>query len=349
METGIKMSNVYFKKIDSEVKPEDISTIARELLEKVIAEENFTFEKEVPIKVHFGEKGNHTFVKPENYQGIIDYLKENNIESTYVETNVLYKGERTRSDSHTKLALEHGFTQLPITIADGYMGEEFDRIVINKKHFDSCKIASGFKKWKQFIVTSHFKGHQLGGFGAALKQLAMGFAARGGKLDQHSNAHPFINPFKCKRCWFCRNECPVDAISIGRIIKKIDHKKCIGCAACIAVCPHDAMSINWMGAVGKKFREKMAEYALAAVQGKKNIYITFAMDITDKCDCVGEKMKTIAPNIGIFASTDPVSIDVAAMDMTDKVVGKSLFKGRHIIEYSAKIGVGEKEYNLIEL
>lgn len=343
------MSNVYFKKIESDIDAATVSSIARELLEKVIAEESFEFGKEVPIKVHFGEKGNHTYIKPENYQGIIDYLTENNIESTYIETNVLYKGERTRSDTHTKLALEHGFTQLPITIADGYMGEEFDRVIINKKHFDSCKIASGFKKWDQYIVTSHFKGHIIAGFGAALKQLAMGFAARGGKLDQHSNAHPFINPLKCKRCWFCRNECPVDAISIGRIIKKIDHKKCIGCAACIAVCPHDAMGINWFGTIGASFKEKMAEYALAAVQNKNNIYINFAIDITDKCDCVGAKLKTVAPNIGIFASTDPVSIDAASMDVADKVVGKKLFSGREIINYSAKIGVGEKEYNLIEL
>ena len=131
------MSKVYFKAIDSYSKTEKISDAASELLKLLLEDENLSLEKFIPLKVHFGEKGNNTYIKSENYVGIINYLKEKSIDSAFIETNVLYRGERTTKEKHLKLAKEHGFIELPIIIADGEHGEDFEEVEINKKNFKS--------------------------------------------------------------------------------------------------------------------------------------------------------------------------------------------------------------------
>lgn len=339
------MSKVYFKRVDSN---SDLSKTAKELLERILSDEKIKLKGKVPIKVHFGEKGNKTFVKPTSYNGIIDYLKSNGHDTSYIETNVLYRSDRMKSDTHIKLAKDHGFTQIPIEIADGDIGMEYDEIPVNLKHFEVCKLGSGYSKYKQIIVTSHFKGHVLAGFGGALKQLAMGFAARGGKLDQHAKNVPTLNPLECTKCNVCLEECPVDAIDMG-FLPKINKKKCIGCAACIAVCPFNAIKINWVSTMPKTFHEKLAEYAFAAAKDNDYIYISFATDMTKGCDCMAKDMKPIAKDLGIFASLDPVAIDTACMDMVDESEGKKVFKGRDTLRYAEEIGAGSREYEIVKL
>jgi uncharacterized protein len=343
------MTNVYYKKIDSVLDEELISKYSKELIETLIKKENIKLEKEIPLKVHFGEKGNKTFIKPDCFNGIIEFLNEKKIKSSYIETNVLYRGERTTRDNHIKLAKEHGFTNLPIIIADGEHGEDYVNIEINKKHFKSCKIGKEFSNYKQFIVVSHFKGHMLAGFGGAIKQLAMGFASRGGKLNQHSSSIPIINPLSCKKCHICSKNCPVDAIVIDKLIPSIDNKKCIGCASCIAICPHGSIKINWLSSMGNSFYEKLVEYAYAAQKDKNNIYINYALNITKHCDCVGKEMKPFIKDLGIFVSTSAVAIDNACIEILEKRENKKLFKGKHTINYSEEINFGKKDYKLIEI
>jgi len=342
------MAKVYFKPVDSYSKTDEISKGAKELLEMLVKEEKIPLEKKIPLKVHFGEKGNVTFIEPKNFEGIIDFLKERKIESCYTDTNVLYVGERTTKEKHTNLAKQHGFTQLPVMIADGEAGEDYADIEINQPHFKTCKIGSGIAKEKQLIIIAHFKGHMLAGFGGAIKQLGMGCAARGGKLDQHANAHPTLNPLKCKKCETCIKNCPANAIEKG-IIFKVNTKKCIGCARCIAVCPYGAMDINWLSTLPKAFREKMAEYALAAQMGKKNIYLNFVLNITKDCDCEGKSMKTVAKDIGILASSDPVALDKASFDLLNEKEGRKVFGGEDVFAYAEKIGLGSTRNELIEI
>lgn len=343
------MKKVYFKAIDSYSKTEEISIAAAEILNEIVKNENLKLEKFIPLKVHFGEKGNKTFIEPKNYIGIIDYLKERHIESAFIETNAIYKGERLTREKHINLAKEHGFIQLPIIIADGEYGEAFENVEINKKNFDKCKIGKEIVKQKQIIILSHFKGHALAGFGGAIKQLAMGCASRGGKLAQHSSSVPKINYFKCKACSACAVKCPENAIIINRKAK-IDKKKCIGCASCMAICPHGAIYNSWLGSITRSFNEKLAEYAYAAAKDKNFIYITFAFNITRQCDCEGHSMKPIAKDIGLFASTDPVGIDEACLDTLDKTQGKIVFRrGRYTLEYAEKIGLGSRKYELVEV
>jgi uncharacterized Fe-S center protein len=194
------MSKVYFiKNLDTDYN--QLGKDALELLKKIVSETEHIFEKEVPIKVHFGEIGNKTFIPPQCYAEIINYLKEKGVSPFYIETNVLYRGSRTTTEKHIETAKYHGFTQIPIIIADGDIGTEFDEIEINKEYINKCKIGKEYRKYKQYIVMSHFKGHIAAGFGGALKQLAMGFAARGGKLEQHSGISPVVAAKKMHFLW----------------------------------------------------------------------------------------------------------------------------------------------------
>ncbi|MBF4692884.1 DUF362 domain-containing protein [Fusibacter ferrireducens] len=339
------MGKVYFKRVTSN-ESEALSSAAQMLLEKVVATKGHVFSKEVPIKVHFGEKGNTTFVPATCYEGIIETLKKNKVQPSFIETNVLYRGSRTTRESHIELAKSHGFTALPIIIADGDHGEAYDEVEIHKTYFEACKIGHEFSKYDQFIVTSHFKGHGMAGFGGAMKQLAMGFAARGGKLAQHSGISPTVKASKCIACGLCIQKCDVNAIDLGEKAV-IDPEKCVGCAGCIAVCPVGAIRNDWSG---KNFREKVAEYAYGAQKGKDNIYITFLINVTEECDCMGEHMKPIAKDIGVFASDDPVAIDVACLDMLQKEHGHPVFEtGRATIKHAVEIGLGTDQVELEEI
>ncbi len=344
------MKNVYFKKLSCS---SDKSQIARDLLVEVLDKENIVLKNEVPIKVHFGEKGNITYIKPDSYDGIIDLLEENNLTTSFIETNVLYVGSRTTKERHIKTAKEHNFTRVPIIIADGELGDDIVEIEINQEFFKTAIIGKECDKVNQIIVCSHFKGHGLAGFGGALKQLAMGFAARRGKLAMHSLSIPKINTSNCTACGVCEANCPPSAISIDEYAV-IDPKKCIGCAACISNCPENTIGVDWGN--NPNFLEKVAEYALAAQKGKENVYITFVSDVTDNCDCIGIAMEPVIKEIGIIASTDPVALDRACLDLViaekdtapDSKLWNYILNGEKTLEHSEKIGLGSRKYNLIE-
>ena len=340
------MSKVYFKKIKSLDNVDLINNESYKMLERIINDEGLKLESVTPLKVHFGEPGNVTYIKPKYFEGIRRYLKDNNISSCYIETNVLYKGERTFEDSHKKVAQNHDFTDLDVVIADGDIDNPYNEVEINKEFFKTCKIGKKFSDYNNYIVVAHFKGHGLAGFGGAIKQLGMGFAARGGKLEQHSDTVPVISQNKCVSCGVCVKKCPVDAITIDKkasIIKE----KCIGCASCTIVCPVHAITNTWDGA---NFHEKLAEYAYAAALNKTNIYINYVFNVTSDCDCVGNEMPIVAPDIGLFVSTDPVAVDKASLDKLQDCGFHKLFdKGKKNLEHAQKIGLGSLDYELIEM
>lgn len=338
------MSKVYLIR-NSGSDYDQLGKDALTLLKAVVEETGHQFEQQVPIKAHFGEMGNKTYIPPRCYEDIIGYLGENGAAASYIETNVLYRGSRTTSENHIKTAITHGFTQIPIIIADGDIGTEYDEIAIHKEYIQSCKIGKAYQNYKQFIVVSHFKGHMAAGFGGALKQLAMGFAARGGKLAQHSGISPVVQSKSCISCGLCVKKCDYGAIQMNGTAV-IDKSKCIGCAGCIAVCPKGAIQNTWGGT---HFLEKLAEYAYGASKDKDIIYISFVHNITKDCDCMGISMKPIARNIGIVAGKDPVALDTACLDLVQRESGEKLFEnGRKTLQHAEKIGLGTMEYELIE-
>lgn len=339
------MSDVYFIPITDYTDKELINKATYEMLKTIVEKENLKLEKITPLKVHFGEQGNDTFITPENFLGIKKYLKEKDISTCYIETNVLYKGSRTLTEDHIETAKEHGFTDLDIVIADGDTDNTYQEVEINGEVLKKCKIGYKFKDYNSYIVLAHFKGHSMSGFGGAIKQLAMGFASRGGKLHQHSDEIPIISN-KCASCGACKQKCPVNAIKIEERAV-INKDTCIGCAACSTICPYSAISNDWCAS---NFLKKLAEYAYAAALGKTNIYFNFVFNITKDCDCVGEHMELVAPDIGIFAGTDPAAVDTATIDKLQEVMGSKNFNsGRKTLEHAEKLGLGSREYELISI
>ncbi|MBT4192437.1 MAG: DUF362 domain-containing protein [Candidatus Diapherotrites archaeon] len=336
------MEKVYFIAMEDFSDKNKVNEASKKLLAKV----DPGFSGSIPLKIHFGEKGNITFIKPENYEGIIEYLKDKKCEPFFTDTNVLYKGSRTITKDHLETAKDHGFTQIPVRIADEE--DKVTEIKIKLKHFDSFFIGKRIADAKQMLVISHFKGHMMAGFGGAIKQLAMGCANRRGKLAMHAHAKPILNPLKCTKCMTCTKHCPVDACIISKI-PHVDKKKCIGCAMCIAVCPSGAMTINWLAVRPKTFNEMLAEYAFAAQKDKEVTYISFATQITKHCDCEGTEMKPIAKDLGLLASRDPIALDQACLDLIRKQEGKKVFSGEHTLEYGEEIGLGSRKYELITL
>ena len=350
-------STVYFTPVSETTTTAAVQRISKALLDTVVRTEGIRLRATVPLKVHFGEHKNVTFIRPENYLGIIEYLNEQGSDSCYMETSGLYGGQRYKKELHEKIAEKHGFTQLPIVFADGEHGEDFAEVAIHQKHFDTFKVGKAFLDYDQMIVISHFKGHILAGFGGAIKQLSMGYAAKGGKLAMHMGEKPHIKSRKCSRCKKCLSRCNVDALHIGDTKKErswIDHEKCVGCGACVAICPEKAVSLFTMKSVakflgiGNPFIEKLVEGALAAQKHQKNIYITFAMSITPGCDCEARKMKPVMKDVGIFASTDPLAIDKACFDLA-KARGKTFKAGKKTFQYAEEIGLGSAAYELKEI
>ncbi len=344
------MANVYFTAFDSSRKPQDAKDAAKHLLMEFVKRENIALEKEIPLKVHFGEIGNTTFLKPGLFDGVIDFLQENRIKTSFIESTVMYGGKRYNKSLHTETAEKHGFTRIPVVIADGEHGENFQEVAVNKKHFATCKLAAGYANHPQIIVLTHFKGHMLAGFGGAIKQLAMGFASKGGKMAQHLDMKPKIKNSKCTRCGRCLTRCASDAITIGEK-SFINHEKCVGCGACVSICPNKAVRIisiksvlRFLG-IGNPFQEKIVEYAYAAHTGKRHIYMNFLMSITGGCDCEPRKMKPLIGDIGIAISADPLAIDQASCDLTARA-GKK-FRGKRVLEYAEEIKLGTRKYELI--
>ena len=345
------MSKVYFKAVSDNASAEEIRDAAGVLLAEFLERENIALEKKLPLKLHFGEKGNRSYLPPETYDAVIDLLQERGTELCFTETSVLYGGERFDRERHLKLAASHGFTRLPVVIADGAHGEEACDVPVGLHHFKYCSIARALAESPQTLVLAHFKGHMLAGFGGAIKQLSMGFASKGGKMAMHLGVKPRIWNFKCKRCKLCMTRCQREAITIGEKKSFIDHDKCIGCGACFSICPHHAVSILSFAGLwnalfhGKFFREKLVEYAYASHHGKRNIYMNFAVSITAGCDCEPRPMLRCVKNIGVYISSDPVAIDSACWDAV-AARGKQ-FRGAEQLDYAEKIGLGSRQYEII--
>jgi len=313
----------------------------------------------VAAKIHFGEAGNTGFVDPALAGIICRGVKEKGGNVRLSDANVLYKGRRTLSGEHMKLALEHGFTKeaagADLFIPDDTKPDETVEIPINLKHVKTAKVGRFFVECDSLVVITHFKGHMLTGFGGSIKNVGMGCATRQGKLAQHNSLAPVVYIENCTGCGACVRVCPVNALTLENKIS-LDAAKCIGCANCVGTCPSFTLFVD-IGA-GTDVQEKMTEYAYAVLKEKKGnaAFINFANKINKECDCWGEENPRIAKDVGIFASLDPVAIDMASYDMVNEACGKDIFKSTHPdqdarvqLSYAAKLGLGSLEYELIEV
>jgi len=305
-------------------------------------------EDKVAIKLHFGERNLDTSLNPVFVRRIYENVFKKSGSVSLAETTVLYKGERSLASTHIKLARDKGFGFAPIDIVDGEKGNK--ESIVRMNGLKEIKIGAGIQKYNFILAVSHFTGHLISGMGGAIKNVGMGLADKAGKLEMHQAFDLEIDKNICQGCSVCGKDCPASAISIIDGKAKIDFSKCIGCGKCVSVCPFSAIKVPLLNVPSKKLQERMAEYALGILEGKKSFFINVLTGITQRCDCVNFHQNPIMNDIGILASDDIVAIDKASLDLA----GASHFTTPEInpawqIDRAHSLGLGEKRYELIEI
>ncbi|HEY3489664.1 MAG TPA: DUF362 domain-containing protein [Candidatus Deferrimicrobiaceae bacterium] len=329
-----------------------------ELLDKSGLESKLGKKGLTAVKLHFGEKGNTSFVRPIFVRAIVERIAALGGKPFLTDTNTLYLGSRANSVDHLRCAITNGFAysvvDAPLVIADGLRGEYAVKVPIDGKIFREVAVGGEIVHADSMVVVTHFKGHELSGFGGTIKNLGMGCAARQGKLAQHSSVAPVVKPENCTSCGTCIAHCPAGAIEIVSEAAFIDPKICIGCADCIVLCPEKTISVNWNEA-SATVQKKMVEHALGAVKGKKErvLYIAFVNQVSPYCDCYGHNDRPMAPDVGILASDDPVALDQACADLVIKAAGRDPFRETHPaidwtiqLAYGEELGLGKRAYKL---
>lgn len=329
----------------------------------------------VAIKLHFGEKGNTSYIRPQFIRKIVDEVKKAGGKPFLTDANTLYVGSRSNAVDHLQTAIENGFdyavANAPLVIADGLSGKDYIKVQVNLKHCQDVKIGSAVVLADALIAVTHFKGHEAAGFGGAIKNVGMGCGSRAGKQVMHSDMLPKVKEAKCKACGRCHQWCPTGAIAVGELkMALVDEVKCIGCGECTVTCPHGAIGVNWRNNMKDALQEKMAEYAAGVLQNKKGKvgFISFLTNITPDCDCFSFSDAPVVRDIGILASLDPVAIDQACIDLVNRERGLpgSKLEGREDVTdkfgalypdiewsrqlaYGEEIGLGSREYDLIKI
>lgn len=310
------------------------------------------------VKMHFGEKGNDGYIKPDHVRPVLKILNNIKARPFLTDSGTIYHGRRSNAVSHLSLAAEHGFSQtrlhVPIVIADGVRGMDFGEVEIPGKHFKKVKIAGAIRDSDSVVLLSHFKGHMLSGFGGAIKNLGMGCGSRLGKFEMHSSISPEVKIENCTGCGRCKLVCSHGAIEItgGKVI--LDVKMCVGCGECIVNCSSKALTLAWEKG-GAEVQERFAEYALGAIKGKRIFCVNFINHVTKNCDCMSSGETPLLPDIGIMASEDPVALDAASLDIVIEKA-ENVFAREHPdvdstvqLEHARRIGLGERKYELVKV
>ena len=334
--------------------------------------------KFVAIKLHFGELGNISYLRPNYARAVVDLVKELGGKPFLTDCNTMYPGSRKNALEHLECAWQNGFTPLtvgcPILIGDGLKGtDDVDVPVVGGEYVKSAKIGRAVMDADIFISLTHFKGHEMTGFGGAIKNIGMGCGSRAGKTEQHSNGMPTIDPDDCRGCRLCQRECANGGLVFDEAARKmsIDPNHCVGCGRCLGACNFDAISFREDNA-NEVLNCRMAEYTKAVIDGRPNFHVSLIVDVSPHCDCHSENDAPILPNIGMFASFDPLALDQACVDaclasaplpgskLSDNLATPGFCdhhdhftnsspesEWRSCLDHAAKIGLGTREYELI--
>ena len=328
------------------------------------------------IKIHFGEPGNVAYLRPNYAKVVVDFIKEHGGKPFLTDCNTLYVGGRKNALEHMDSAYTNGFNPLSvgchIMIADGLKGtDDVEVPVVGGTYVKAAKIGHAIMDADIVISLNHFKGHESTGFGGALKNLGMGCGSRAGKMEMHSAGKPWVRQDRCIGCGACQRICAHGAPVIEDRKAHIDHDKCVGCGRCIGVCPKDAVRPA-NDESNDILNCKIAEYAKAVVDGRPNFHISLVMNVSPNCDCHAENDVPIVPDVGMFASFDPVALDVACADAVNQMpvmVGSCLDEHMHgehtdgdhfhinhpetnwrsCVEHAEQLGLGQQAYELIEV
>lgn len=374
----MKKSKVYFTNLRTTPKLNLLQKL--EKLVKTAGIEQIDFAgKFTAIKIHFGEPGNLAYLRPNYAKVIADIVKKQDGKVFLTDCNTLYVGRRKDAIEHMDAAYENGYNPLTtgcqVIIGDGLKGTDEAYVPVPcGEYVKEAKIGRAIMDADIFISLTHFKGHELTGFGGALKNIGMGCGSRAGKMEMHSDGKPRVKSKVCVGCGACAKICAHGAITVTDKKAAIDHTKCVGCGRCIGTCLFNAIEPAWDES-NEVLNKKIAEYSWAVLNDRPHFHISLVVDVAPFCDCHAENDVPIIPDVGMFASFDPVALDMACADMANKApvnAGSYLadqLKDRHCspeeqdhfcaahpetqwmtcIDHAEKIGLGSKLYELIEI
>jgi uncharacterized Fe-S center protein len=306
---GLPMSKVFFSPDPS--KSADVFKAAG--LDALISP-----GKEVALKIHFGEPGNTAYLKPGQVKPVADAITSLGGKPFYIDCNTLYDGARKTTAGHLMVAENHGFSEMSAGARAVVPEEEdFETVEINQKHYKKVFIGGPAARCEIMITLTHFKGHEVAGFGGALKNLGMGLGTRRGKLRMHQDCE------HCREVKTCKKNQTIEAC--------------------------------WIGSP-RLTQEKIVEYAFGALAGKKAGHVSYLTAISPACDCYGFNAPPVVPDIGVLASADPVALDQASVDLVNNAGGRDVFRGIYPkvdwafqLDYAEAIGMGKRRYELVPL
>jgi uncharacterized Fe-S center protein len=272
--------------------------------------------EEVALKIHFGEPGNTAYLKPERVRPVAELITKLGGKPFYTDCNTLYRGRRQLSLDHLEVAKDHGYFKERAGAA-ALIPEETEQtiVAIKGKHFQKVYLGGVIGRCKTIIALTHFKGHEVTGFGGTLKNLGMGFGSRLGKLKMHQDCQT------CAEVKTCRRNQTLEACWVGSSVS---------------------------------VQERIVEYAAGAVQGKKSGYVSFLTDISPNCDCYPHNDPPVVADLGVLVSTDPVALDQASVDLINQAAGRDIFRAHYPevdwsvqLAYAEQIGLGSRAYELV--
>lgn len=380
MRDDMEKSKVYYSDFRTKAFGDGLPTKLQKLIRRAGIDRIDMDGKFVAIKMHFGELGNISFLRPNYARAVVDVVKSLGGKPYLTDCNTMYPGSRKNALEHLECAWQNGFTPLtvgcPILIGDGLKGTDDLLVPVEGgEYVKEAKIGRAVMDADIFISLTHFKGHEMTGFGGTIKNIGMGCGSRAGKTEQHSSGKPHVDPALCRGCRKCQRECANEGLKFDFESKKmtVDGSHCVGCGRCLGACNFDAIDFDCDNAAADLNR-RMAEYAKAVVQGRPNFHISLIVDVSPNCDCHCENDAPILPNLGMLCSFDPLALDQACVDlclaanpMPRSQLGDNLLKAdfvdrgdhftnstpesewRSCLDHAEKIGLGSREYELVKV
>ena len=367
----MQKSKVYFTNMRCPVGTPLLYKLDQLICKAGISEIDFS-NRFVAIKIHFGEPGNLSFLRPNFAKTVADRIKVLGGNPFLTDCCTLYVGRRNNALLHLDAAMENGFSPLStgcqIIIGDGLKGtDDVEVPIYGGQYLETAMIGRTIMDADIIVSLNHFKGHEVTGFGGALKNLGMGCGSRAGKMIMHNDNRPQVCQDTCVGCRFCARFCAHGAIDFTNGKASIDTQKCAGCGRCVGSCNFNAIISDFSSGYDM-LSYKIVEYANAVLYGRPHFHISIVNQVSPYCDCHEENDAAIVPDIGMFASFDPVALDKACIDavnaapalkgtILDGVENRndhftSIHPGtdwRVQIKHAEKLALGSSDYELITL